>query len=422
MTTVEPSLGDGSKGALLSASLNGRQSWNPTLAQTARKDGAPAWRDAGATSLRADEGVRPYACAFPLCYHSGHLPMRIRRRLPIFFGVLLVAAAVALAVFLRKHAPPEPARLLPSADAFAYVNLKWIRRADIVGQLPAVSHDPDYEQFIQATGFEFERDLDQAALAIHYPSSLPPQTAGPPTPRFSEVFVGKIDGVRLRAYLHKLATTVETDGSVEIYDIPLEGRTLRVAILGPDTVAASNHPDPQVIRGIVERSRKLASPFGGPALLRQYYKHVPLSGLPLAPSLVWGIFRINPPGNLDVPRSPTDVSALFSQPAVVVASARYYLGNVHLRGEAFTGSVEEAKHVSEELGTFLSLFHTAETSVAGQGSDPDVKQFFDSLKVEQHSERAVVTAVMPPGFLHKAVAESPKELETQPPPVNPARK
>jgi hypothetical protein len=346
--------------------------------------------------------------------------MRIRRRLPILFGVLLVVAAVALAVFLRKHAPPEPARLLPSADGFAYINLKWIRRADIVGQLPAVSHDPDYEQFIQATGFEFERDLDQAALAMHYSSSLPPQTGGPPTPRFSEVFVGRIDGVRLRAYLHKLATAVESDGSVEIYSIPIEGRTLRVAILGPDTVAASNHPDPEVIRGMVERSRKLASPFGGPALLRQYYKHVPLSGLPLG-SLVWGIFKVNPPDRAAA-ISPMSVSLLFSQPAVVVASARYYLGNVHLRGEAFTGSADEAKHVTEQLGAFLSLFHTAEASVAGQGADPDVKQFFASLKVEQHSERAVVTAVMPPGFLHKAVAESPKELGTEPPAVNPARK
>ena len=342
--------------------------------------------------------------------------MRIRRRLPILFGFLLVVAAVALAVFLRKHAPPEPARLLPGADGFAYISLKWIRRVDIAGQLPSVTHDPDYEHFIQATGFEFERDLEQAALAIHYPSSLPPQPRGSESPRFSEVFVGKIDGVKLRAYLHQLATAVETDGSVEIYDVPLEGRTLRVAILGPDTVAASNHPDPLVIRGIVERSRKLASPFGGPALLRQRYKNVPLG------SLVWGIFRVNPPGNVVVPTSASEISALFSQPAVVVASARYYLGNVHLKGEAFTGSPDEAQHVTEQLGTFLSLFHAAETSVGGQASDADVKQFFDSLKVEQHGERAVLTAVVPPGFLHKAVAEPPKELDVPPPSANPTRK
>jgi hypothetical protein len=344
--------------------------------------------------------------------------MRIRRRLPILFGVLLVAAAITLAVSLRKHAPPEPARLLPGADGFAYINLKWIRRAGVLGLLPPISHDPAYEQFIQATGFEFERDLDQAALAIHYAGSLPPPTAGPPAPRFSEVFVGKIDGVRLRAYLRQLASTVENDGSVEIYSIPLDGRTLRVAILGPDTVAASNHPDPQVIRGIVERSRKLASPFGGPALLRQYYKHVPLAGFPLG-SLVWGIFKINPPSQGFT--SPTDISQLFEHPAVIVASARY-LGSIHLRGEAYTASSDEAKHVTEQLGGFVNLFHAAESTVTDKGPDPDVKQFFDSLKVEQHGERAVVTAVMPPGFIRKAIASPPQELETPPPGASPARK
>ena len=90
--------------------------------------------------------------------------MRIRRRLPVIFAVLLVIAAVALVVFLRKHAPPEPARLLPSADGFFYVNLELIRLANIAGKLPEVAHDPEYEQFIQATGFQFERDLDKAAL------------------------------------------------------------------------------------------------------------------------------------------------------------------------------------------------------------------------------------------------------------------
>src|SRR5450432_2305277 len=119
--------------------------------------------------------------------------MRIRRRLPILFGVVLVIAAIALAVVLRKHAPPEPARLLPGADGYLYVNLKWVRRANIAGQMPDVSHEPEYEQFIQATGFQFERDLDQAAFAIHYP---PKRKVNPPTPeppRFSEVFVGRIE-------------------------------------------------------------------------------------------------------------------------------------------------------------------------------------------------------------------------------------
>ena len=53
--------------------------------------------------------------------------MRIRRSVPIVIAVLLIAAAIALVVTLRKNAPPEAARLLPGADGFLYVNLKWIR-------------------------------------------------------------------------------------------------------------------------------------------------------------------------------------------------------------------------------------------------------------------------------------------------------
>src|SRR5579862_1240384 len=171
--------------------------------------------------------------------------MRIRRRLPIILAVLLIAGAVALAVVLRKHAPPEPARLLPGADGYFYANVKWIRRANIAGQMPDVPHDPEYEQFIQATGFQFERDLDQAAFAIHYPVAKPGNKPGasaggqPPAlepPRFSEVFVGRIEGQRLRAYLAKISGSVENYNSIDIYSIPLEGRTLRVAILGFDTV------------------------------------------------------------------------------------------------------------------------------------------------------------------------------------------
>src|SRR3989441_2883420 len=203
--------------------------------------------------------------------------MRIRRSFPIFVGVLLVAAALTIIVQLRKHAPPEPARLLPGADGFLYVNLKWMRRINTGAQLPPVSHDPEYEQFIQATGFQFERDLDEAAFAIHYPTTPTPGAAE--QPRFSEVFVGKIQGERLRAYLGKISSSVEKYRSVDIYSIPFEGRTVRVAILGVDTVAASNHGDPLLIRGIIDRSRKLASPFGGTALLRQYYKRVPFARL-----------------------------------------------------------------------------------------------------------------------------------------------
>ena len=89
--------------------------------------------------------------------------MRIRRSLPIALAVVIVAATVTLAVQLRKHAPPEPARLLPGADGFLYANFNWIRKASNGKPLFPVSHDPEYERFIQETGFDYERDLDAVA-------------------------------------------------------------------------------------------------------------------------------------------------------------------------------------------------------------------------------------------------------------------
>jgi hypothetical protein len=340
--------------------------------------------------------------------------MRIRRRLPIILAVLLITAAVALAVVLRKHAPPEPARLLPGADGFVYVNLQWMRRANITGELPAVPHDPEYEQFIQATGFQFERDLDEAALAIHYPVNSPgmkPENAQ--SARFSEVFVGKIDGERLRAYLRQISSSVENYQTRDIYNIPLEGRTVRVAILGVDTVAASNLDDPLVIRGIIGRSRKLASPFGGAALLRQYYKQVPFA------SLAWAVFKIQPSGDLSA-SGPIGWSFLFPKPATVVASVRY-LGAVHFKAQAFTGNEGEANQLVERLGTFLNVFRTAESTVSTPGPDPDIKAFFDSLKIQPQKNRAVLTATVPLGLIHKALAEAPTSVIPEaPPPQSPA--
>src|SRR5712675_2504303 len=154
--------------------------------------------------------------------------MRIRRTLPIALAVVIVAAAVTLAVQLRKHAPPEPARLLPGADGFFYLDLSWARRMNAGKELPPVSHDPEYEHFISETGFQFERDLDEAAFAVHYPARWPGGGTGGSArePRFSEVLVGKFHSERLTAYLRGIAQSVENYHSDEIFTIRVDGRSL----------------------------------------------------------------------------------------------------------------------------------------------------------------------------------------------------
>ena len=333
--------------------------------------------------------------------------MRIRRRLLIPLAVLLIVATVALIVVLRKQAPPEAARLLPGADGFLYINLKWIRTFNATGQLPPVSREPEYQKFVEETGFQFERDLDQAAFAIHYPQSWGNGTAGSVSePRFSEVFAGKIDSGRLTAYLRKISSSIDDYRGFDIYNIPLEGRTVRVVVLSYDSVAVSNHPNPDVIRGILDRSRKLASPFGGPWLLRKFYRQVPLA------SLCFAILRVQP-AEMNSPGGLGSWSLLFPKPAVAVISARY-LRALHLRAEAFTDSEADAQAITEKTAAFLSIFHAAEGSVGAQGTDADVKTFFDSIKVEQSGDRAILTATVPPRFLRKVLTEAPPATATPP--------
>jgi hypothetical protein len=344
--------------------------------------------------------------------------MRIRRTLPIVLAVVVVAATLTLAVQLRKHAPPEPARLLPGADAFVYANFGWARKANGGKLLLPVAHEPEYERFIQETGFDFERDLDAVAFAIHYPEKWAGGGTGSASsePRFSEVFIGKFDGTRCLAYLKRTAQSVENYNSIDIFTIPLYGRSFRIAILAVDTVAASNHNDPGVIHGMVDRSRRLASPFGGPALLRRYYKRVQLA------SPVWMVARVEP-----LARESEAWSSIFPKPADLVISASYNplhlplrVDALHLRAEAWAGSEEDARAIADKANVFLAMFRSAEMSVGSSGTDADVKAFFESLQVRQQDSRAVLSAILPSGVLRK-LGESPEQVPDLAPPPGSAQ-
>ena len=338
---------------------------------------------------------------------------RFRRiRLPLLV-LLLVVAALTVVVQLRKHAPPEAARLLPGADAFVYVDLKWARAAAILKGLPAVKRSPDYDRFVAESGVDFERDLEEAALAVHYPGAgaapAPGKGGIPSLQRYSAVLTGQIDAARLGSYFRRFARSTQTEQGVEIYTIPLQEGTLRAAILGPDMVALSNCDDAEVMRGVVVRSRKRASPFGGPSLLRAYYKRIPLA------SLAWAIAKFDPKVGPDFhfPEGGNSVLRAISlkSPAVVVASARL-IRAVHFRAEAFTANEAAAHDLSEELNAGLALFRLTETETPSGGPDADVKAFFDSLKVTQSNDRAVLTGAMPVEFLKKVFQEPGDRSET----------
>ncbi len=318
------------------------------------------------------------------------LSSRRRRTLLSLTAILVLFAALALAFVLRKEAPPEVARLLPESDAIVYANIKPLRLATHFDQKP-VSHSADYQKFIDATGIVPERDLDAVAFALHRMDD----PAGPNGPvGYSEVFEGRFDGGRLASYLTSVASAREQYAGHEIFTIPIDEergkarRLLRVAQLGYDTIAASNMPTAEQIHSILDRHRAAASPFAGSSLLSARYKEVPLL------SSVWAI------GHIGLPFSERGHITVFGlelpipEDTTFVASVRY-VGALHLRVEEIAPSDTEASKAADSLGALLGLVRSIEGTQPSAAEDAEVKKALDSMKVDQHRDRAVITATIP---------------------------
>jgi len=280
--------------------------------------------------------------------------MRKRTLIPLLIAILLLCVLGVL-LYLRAKAPPEAARLLPESDAIVFLNLKPVRAATHFDKT-TLQRSPDFQHFIDATGIVPERDLDSVALAFH----RMPDPSGPNGPvAFSEVFVGRFDGARLGQYLHSLASAEESYADRTIYTIPIDGRQLRIAQIGYDTLAASNMPTTEQIHSMLDRSRAGALSTPGSSLLAARYSEVPIL------SQAWGIGRIGLPLASD--DDPNFISILGLQLPLrtdtdFVASLRYTAaqhvlsgGAIHLRIEDLTSDPATAAATVNTLTNLLNI-------------------------------------------------------------------
>jgi hypothetical protein len=311
--------------------------------------------------------------------------------------VLIVAVILLLlagAVYLRKKAPPEAARLLPESDGIVFVNLKPIRAATHFDR-QQINHDADYQKFIDATGIEFERDLDEAAFALH---RMTPATGPNGAVGFSTVFVGRFDGKRLSNYLAGASTSTEDYEGHTIYSIPVEDRTDRVTMLGYDVVAVSNMPTTEQIHSILDRYRSAALPFSGSSLLSEHYSEIPLL------SLAWGIGKIGLPltggqNGAGATGSEAGMKVLgmtlpVPPSATYIASIRW-AGSLHLRVEEIAPDEPTATSSADSLNALVGIFK------AGQSGDGDVKSLVDSIAIQHRKDRVILTSTVPPALLQK---------------------
>ena len=217
---------------------------------------------------------------------------------------------LALAVFLRSKAPPEAARLLPESDGILYINFAPIRALSHFKDLQPPHRVPDYQQFVDATGIDWERDVDQVAIALH----RMPDPNGPNGPvAYSMVIVGKITGKQPQ----RTGSTLTPPRAKSMPATPSTAFRLRTAPSASRKSATTWSPSPTrpPPSRFTPSSTAIAPPrcrFAGSSLLERHYHDVPLL------SLAWGVGQIGLPFSesgaihvfgFDLPLEPTPPSS-----------------------------------------------------------------------------------------------------------------
>jgi hypothetical protein len=145
------------------------------------------------------------------------MPISSSKRAWILVAVLVAAAATGAAVYLHRLHRPLPAasagtepdimtELPPGAPVIAYIDVAALRKlqgsplAAMLGLAGAdPKQDPDYQNFVRDTGFDYTRDLDKVAIGI-WPISLPTPNPKLGSNQAVAIAEGRFDREKIKAY------------------------------------------------------------------------------------------------------------------------------------------------------------------------------------------------------------------------------
>lgn len=154
-------------------------------------------------------------------------------------GGLLVIAIVAW-LWLRSttHNPREAllSRMPSDAEAVLFLDLDQLRTApffsDLLTRSPKPIADVGYRQFVQDTGFDYERDLQQLAVAFEQQNSQQILFA---------IADGRFDRQKMKAYATKSGAT-HPAGDSEIFSltVPEDGSHVLFKFLSKNRIALTN--------------------------------------------------------------------------------------------------------------------------------------------------------------------------------------
>ncbi|HXE32469.1 MAG TPA: hypothetical protein VFF95_13005 [Candidatus Binatus sp.] len=142
---------------------------------------------------------------------------------------IIVVGALALYGYRRwggaRSSPRDELLLEMPADASAvlFLDLDGLRQSPFLAELykwaPEPKADPDYAQFLESTGFNYETDLSRVSIAV--------LKRGQETTLFA-VADGRFDRKKISAYASQTGTR-ESRGGREIFSAPMSGSARRIA-------------------------------------------------------------------------------------------------------------------------------------------------------------------------------------------------
>lgn len=197
------------------------------------------------------------------------MPISITKRALIGTAVLACMATVSAGFYLYRVRHPLPTfsagrasdmlgQLPPTAPAIVYINLAALRALEnspwtaLFGPARNGSReDRDYQNFVRATGFDYQRDLDRVAIALWPTSLATPGTMG--ENRALTVADGRFNQQKIEAYALRLGK-VTSRGTHSIYEVP-GSPPVSLEFLSPTRIALASGKDAD---GLLETPSTLA--------------------------------------------------------------------------------------------------------------------------------------------------------------------
>jgi hypothetical protein len=295
--------------------------------------------------------------------------------------------------------------LMPAnGNTVVFFDLAQLRSSPFLSQLlalaPQQSPDSDYAQFMQATGFNYERDLDRVAISLdRQPQSL----------NAFAVAEGRFDRKKIEDYGARFGSRKTADGKT-LYAVPVNGSTRKAyfTFLRNDRVAWANDSS----YFFQQRSN------AGSSEWRERYAR--LAGTP-----IFVILRqdadaasalVDAPGGLHSPQLATLLNQLQwisiggrpegSVLRVVIDGEALTENTVHQLKEVLNGLVVIAqmglndaktrKHLDPELREgYLEWLNSADIQQLDRGSSKSVRVVFDVTPKLLQSVHSAVPAVQP---------------------------